>query len=205
MSKKFEWETWYYILKKFYDEHGNIDVPQRYITDDGLKLGVWLRDQRRAYMGNGTRKISRHRIQLLEKLNINWCIHGENWDKYYYELEEYYDEHGNIDVPQRYITDDGLNLGIWLRDQRRNYKADSFSTKSREQIQMLNDLDMDWNINDTRILNSVIGSDNKDYYYYILNKRTNYVLRDLSYEVGNQITSSNQEELCKTLVKRIWR
>ena len=59
MSKKFEWETWYYILKKFYDEHGNIDVPQRYITDDGLNLGIWLRDQRRKGSNRDIQSIQR--------------------------------------------------------------------------------------------------------------------------------------------------
>ena len=199
------WYIYFDLLEDYYKKYGNIDISYNYITEDGLKLGSWLCNQRQAYKGNGTSKITEEQIVLLNKLGMIWDKYSENWDKYYYTLEEYYNKYGNINVPLKYESSDGLKLGMWLSTQKRKYKNDILTEVYKSQIQMLNDLDMDWNINDTRILNSVIGSDNKDYYYYILNKRTNYVLRDLSYEVGNQITSSNQEELCKTLVKRIWR
>lgn len=46
----------------------------------------------------------------------------EKWNKNYQLLKEYYKEYGNIDVPQTYETEDGVELGRWLRDQRQAYK-----------------------------------------------------------------------------------
>ena len=199
------WYTYFYALEKYYDKHGNIDISYNYVTEDGLMLGSWLCNQRQSYKGNGTSKITEEQIFLLNRMGMVWDKYSENWDKYYYTLEEYYNKYGNINVPLKYESSDGLKLGMWLSTQKRKYKNDILTEVYKSQIQMLNDLNIDWNISNTRVLNSVINSDNRDKYYYILNKRVNYILRDLGYEVGNQITSSNQEELCKTLVKRIWR
>ena len=210
MKWEFQKETWddyYSALEEYYKEHGNIDVPKNYETKDGVKLGRWLGTQRQAYKGKGkvTNKINENQIQLLNNLGMVWEVQKENWYEKYYALEEYYKEHGNIDVPKNYETKDGTKLGIWLDTQRSAYKGKGNNKIADDQIQLLNNLKIDWCILDTKLLNMKIENDNKDKYYKVLNDRLEHVLTDISYEISNEITEENQEELCKQIVKRMWR
>ena len=203
--QKENWYEKYYALEEYYKEHGNIDVPKNYETKDGTKLGIWLDTQRSAYKGKGNNKIADDQIQLLNNLGMKWQIQKENWYENYYALEEYYKEHENIDVPTKYETEEGLKLGKWLRTQRQSYKGKGTNKITQDQIQLLNNLKIDWCISDTKLLNMKIEKDNKDKYYKVLNDRLEHMLTDLSYEVSNEITEENQGELCKQIVKRMWR
>ncbi len=205
MPKVLEWINWYHELEKYYEEHGNVNVSQKYETKDGLKLGKWLNNQRLAYIGKGSCKITKNQIQLLDDLGMIWNCHVEKWDKNYYALEEYYKKYGNIDVSQKYETEDGINLGSWLHAQRQAYKGKGNCKITHDQIQLLNDLNIEWNPRDTRLLNMKIKKDDCDKYYEVLENRLNHVLTDISYEVSNEITEENQKELCKQIIKRVWR
>ena len=127
------------------------------------------------------------------------------WMYWYHELEKYYEEHGNIDIPYKYETEDEIKLGTWLATQRQAYKGKGTWKITKEQIGLLSDLNVEWSIRDTKLLNMKIEKDNKDKYYKVLNDRLEHVLTDLSYEVSNEITEENQKELCKQIVKRMWR
>lgn len=196
-----KWNVYYSALCDYYDKHGNINVLFDYQTEDGLKLGRWLNNQKQAYKGNGNCHISNEQIELLEKLNICWDLYNDKLCKYYYALREYYKKYGNTNVPLRYQTEDGLKLGAWLSSQRRDYRK---KVLRKFNIQLLNNLNVDWSPRTTALLNSKITIDNKEKYYSYLNNRLSYVLDDASYQSGNQITDVNQEKLCKTLVKKIW-
>ena len=36
------WDEMYVYAKQYYEKHGNLEVPQKYVTDDGVKLGQWI-------------------------------------------------------------------------------------------------------------------------------------------------------------------
>ena len=199
------WNKSYYALEEYYKKYGNIDVPTRYETKDGIKLGLWLHRQRQAYKVKGTCKITEDQIQLLNDLGMKWEVQKENWNDNYYVLEKYYEEHGNVDVPTRYETKDGIKLGQWVYTQRRAYKGNDQHRITNIQIKLLNNLNMEWSIYDTKVLNMKLKKGNKDKYYRVLNDRLDHVLTDISYEISNEITEENQEELCKQIVKRMWR
>ena len=203
--QKENWNKSYYALEEYYKKYGNIDVPTRYETKDGIKLGSWLSHQRQAYKGKGTCKITENQIQLLNDLGMKWEAIKENWNDNYYVLEKYYEEHGNVDVPQKYETEEGLKLGQWMYTQRRAYKGNDQHRITNIQIKLLNNLNMEWSIYDTKVLNMKLKKGNKDKYYRVLNDRLDHVLTDISYEISNEITEENQGELCKQIVKRMWR
>lgn len=115
------WIKKYRKLEEYYKKYGNIDVSQGYEID-GIKLGTWLREQRKAYYGKGECKITREKIALLDFLGIKWDIREEKWDANYYLIEGYYKEYGHINVPQSYEVD-GEKLGRWLNTQRMAYRG----------------------------------------------------------------------------------
>ena len=199
------WDNYYYALEEYYKKYGNIDVPRGYITQEGVKLGSWLHNQRNAYKEKDNHRITKDQIQLLNDLGMKWEVKKEIWDERYYALEEYYKEYGNIDVPRNYITQEGIKLGLWLDIQRSSYKEKGTNKITQDQIQLLNDLNIEWSIRDTRLLKLKIKKENRDKYYRVLENRLSHVLTDISYEVSNEITEEKQEELCKQIVKRMWR
>ena len=42
-----KWNEVYQEAKRYFDAHGNLNVPKLYTTPGGLSLGVWLVTQRR--------------------------------------------------------------------------------------------------------------------------------------------------------------
>lgn len=44
-----KWEQMFREAKKYYEIHGNLNVPVNYKTEEGLGLGKWIYDQRKAW------------------------------------------------------------------------------------------------------------------------------------------------------------
>ena len=139
------WKKNYELLKKYYDEHGDINIPVDYEVDD-VNLRDWLDRQREAYRKNN---LNKEWINLLNKLGMIWNIREDNWDENYSLLEEYYKEYGNVDVPSDYTIND-VNLGRWVRSQRSAYSGKSKGKINDDQIQILNDIEMIWDLNETK-------------------------------------------------------
>lgn len=47
----------------------------------------------------------------------------------YEEARKYYYNHGNLAVPQKYVTPSGAKLGFWIDEQRKEYRAGKLSEK----------------------------------------------------------------------------
>ena len=138
------WNEKYELLKKYKEEFGNVSVPYDYEVD-GIKLGVWLREQKRAYKGLGTCKINEKQINKLTNLGINFDNYEESWNRKYELLKKYYNEHGNVDVPLKYVVGE-VNLGKWLVTQRMAYKRLDAHKITKERIAMLNELGIKWDV-----------------------------------------------------------
>ena len=74
-----EWNKKYELAKKYYEHHGNLEIPQRFktidgITEDenGISLGSWINVQREAFKGKGTIKITDEHQKLLEDIGMIW-------------------------------------------------------------------------------------------------------------------------------------
>lgn len=58
------WQMNYEAAKNYYEKYGHIQMPPEYVTDDGIKLGAWIRRQRQNW------KNGKHTDQrLYEKLS----------------------------------------------------------------------------------------------------------------------------------------
>ena len=79
--------------------------------------------------------------ELFEKLNDTLTA---SWDTMYAYAKEYYDRHGNLEVPQHYKTEDGYSLGIWLSTQRKIRNGTSNGILGKDRIAKLDALGMRW-------------------------------------------------------------
>ncbi len=136
-----EWQKNYELAKAYYEHHGNLLIPNRFKTingydydEKGQKLGNWIQSQRTRF-----NKLSLERQQLLQAISFIPNVLEDSWQKNYELAKAYYEYHGNLRMPARFKTNDGITLdekgqklGIWIRTQREN-----FSNISEEKQQLL--------------------------------------------------------------------
>lgn len=130
-------------LKAFKKENGHCRVENKYITDDGYKLGSWVSHRRKDYKTKSP-SLTTKRIQALEKLGFIWdpieCSYQEGLD----ELIIFKQESGHCNVTTDYITKNNFNLGFWVARQRKNYRGKSKSLTPKR-IAQLDALGFIWN------------------------------------------------------------
>lgn len=161
------WDDWYKLAEEYFKEHGDLEVSQGYVTSNGEKLGVWLSGQRTAYryrnLSSEDRKnrivpLNDNQVKLLESIGMVWNVFGSNWNKMYEVAKKYFQKYENLNVPANYETENGENLGSWIRNQRRAYKNRCLSKDNRkstyvpltdEQVSMLESIGMIWDVSST--------------------------------------------------------
>jgi Helicase associated domain len=111
------WELGFANLKIYIADQGHSDVPQKYITEEGFKLGQWVTIQR-----SKREQMQDDRRTRLSNLDLwNWDPRNETWEKGYNFLLEYSKSTGNCYVPLNYVTDDGFKLGRWTNNQKNRF------------------------------------------------------------------------------------
>lgn len=78
-------------------------------------------------------------MKLFRRLNDTL---NASWDLMYAVAEQYYAEHGDLEVTKRYVTEDGYTLGAWLTTQRRVYTGKTSGVLTDEQIEKLEAIGM---------------------------------------------------------------
>lgn len=132
-----QWYEYYELAVDYYNKNNNLMIPLKYSIDD-RNLGHWIGSQRKKYQAS---KLSKEKIELLEKIGMVWSIYDSQWYEYYNLSTEYYNENGNLLVPLRYKTSDNINLGSWISHQRRDYKSGKLSD---DRIALLEKIGMAW-------------------------------------------------------------
>ena len=54
LHNKQKWEEYYSAARAYYKEHGNLEVPAKYVTADGIPLGRWLSNQTNSKIGRAS-------------------------------------------------------------------------------------------------------------------------------------------------------
>ena len=82
-------------------------MPVSYTTKDGLRLGVWVRNQKQTY-ANGM--LQPEKAERLESIGILWeqSNFDFKWNAAYEAAKLYFEENGNLNVPIGYTTPDGI-------------------------------------------------------------------------------------------------
>jgi superfamily II DNA or RNA helicase len=129
------WERMFAALQAVSASTGSAAVPKNYETDDGLKLGGWVGDQRQFYKKG---KLSESRIKRLVELpGWTWDTVDERWKIGYAYLLQYVAENGDAKVLKTYKTPDGFGLGAWVHTQRQKYGSQELPKQECEQLEAL--------------------------------------------------------------------
>lgn len=135
------WDMYYASAKQYYKENGNLEVPARYITEEGYALGSWLNNQKAIRKGTIVGKLTEDQIQKLDSIGMIWDSLDYFWEQNFKLAKEYYLTYGNLDIPTNYKSTDGKHLGNWILRQRQLYKSNSLTD---EQIKKLDSIGVDW-------------------------------------------------------------
>lgn len=144
------WNLMYAAARRYYEENGNLDVPKRYTTEDGLSLGQWLYTQRRVYMKRVNGLLTDEQIEKLNAIGMRWqSTRDIQWEKNYAAAQKYYQEHGDLLVNAADNDYCGAALGRWIA-QLRVYRKNNIQSKylTPERIAALDEIGMIWDVPD---------------------------------------------------------
>lgn len=118
-------------FEAFKQQHGHVDVPVRYVSPEGLRLG-WQLNALRSSFKNGS--ISDAFSQALLDLGVRLAyLDTDHYSSKKRQkpvldaLEAFKREHGHVDVPARYVNAQGLKLGLRLVAARKSHKQGRLS------------------------------------------------------------------------------
>lgn len=135
-----KWMSLYDVAAAYYHEHGNLNVPSEYVTPDGVLLGKWVARQRYAYLNpdRSSARVTPERKALLDKLGMVWEKY-DPWQERYDLALAYKTEHGDLEIPSVYKTEDGVWLGSWVSRQRQTLNSgnSALSSERRKLLRIL--------------------------------------------------------------------
>ena len=135
-----QWNEVYGAAKRYFEANGNLDVPVAYVSPEGYALGKWVRRQQYAYRNpeKSNAILSQERIELLDAIGIQW-EKPDPWQHRYELAQEYKRCHGNLDIPAKYKTADGIWLGRWIYNQKRLLQGepDKLSEEQKKKLKEL--------------------------------------------------------------------
>lgn len=108
------WSAMYEQAVRYYKENGDLEVPARYVTEEGFSLGRWIYNQRYMRKGVLDGDLTEEKIAKLDAIGMRWDVLGDaGWEKHFMAAKAWYEEHGDLDVPIRSVVR-GVSLGQWL-------------------------------------------------------------------------------------------
>lgn len=124
-SKEKGFSDMYELAKKYYEEHGDLLLPDKYEME-GKKVASWVKDKRKAYK-KGT--LSEEQIKQLEEIGMIWDVRQHQWESMYEQAQQYYRHNGNLAITPKMDK----KLYQWLKIQRMLYiDGKKLSEKQRE-------------------------------------------------------------------------
>lgn len=144
------WEKNYLEAKAYYEKYGDLLVPVDYVTETGFSLGVWIMRMRRAKATRRDGVVTDERVAKLNEIGMSWDVRNDQWERNYLEAAAYYREHGNLLVPGRYTSPNGIKLGCWIAHMRTSRNGKGRGALTDDQIARLNLIGMAWDADEER-------------------------------------------------------
>ena len=148
-----QWIRNFEEAKAYYQKNGNLDIPTNYVTETGIPLGGWIENQRQIKRrGQRSTTLTPERVEQLNDIGMIWDKFSLSWEQQYLACVEYFDIHGDCDIPRDYMTKDGLKTGAWVRRIRaiRSGRMPQCADLTPNQIDRLNAIHFIWEDTYTR-------------------------------------------------------
>lgn len=135
------WEQNFTALAAYAAIHGHTDPPPTLLSDSGDAVAEWVRRMRKVARAGRLESARAARLEALP----GWSTaprRGEKrgWDPNFDELLAYVAEHGHASPPQSYRTPAGTALGVWVSNQRKEYRNGSMARNEPHRIARLESL-----------------------------------------------------------------
>jgi hypothetical protein len=129
--RQLQWDEKYLLLTRFQEREGHCQVPSSH-TEDGGNLGRWVNTQRQL---NRKEKLDSERQRRLEEIGFEWgSTFAATWDEMYALLQQFKKREGHCNVP-RWHTENGANLGTWIKKQRLLKKKETIDTDRETRLE----------------------------------------------------------------------
>ena len=136
------WKEKRELARQYYEAHGDLRIPQGYITENGVWLGKWLYLQRELYRKG---ELEAWRVRELESVGMDWMLPVERaWEEAFQKAKKYFEGHGHLKVEKGYATEDGFRLDLWLKRQRKAYREGNGKVLTEDRVARLEGLGMRW-------------------------------------------------------------
>lgn len=126
------WNEYFVKLAELHAAGRDANVPLRFETRGGRKLGSWLIDQRRSKRAG---RLSIERIAKLESIGVWW--EDPAWETALAQLTAHRDLGHDANVSLSFVSPDGAKLGQWLAVQRREKKKGKISADRVARLEAL--------------------------------------------------------------------
>ena len=130
--KEIAWQRGLKAAQKYHDAYGNLMVARKYVDPAGYPLGQWIIKTRQQKLNGSLRE---ERIARLDAIGMQW-EKADPWHHRYELAQEYQREHGNLDIPAKYKTEDGIWLSRWLYEQKKllQAKSEKLSAEQKQEL-----------------------------------------------------------------------
>jgi superfamily II DNA or RNA helicase len=126
-----KWEEGFSHLKQFSESEGHCRVRYGYKTNDGYRLGLWVRGRRSTR--DTMDSVRRQRLEALP--GWSWDPYSDQWEEGFSYLKQFSEREGHCRMPAIYKTDDAYPLGQWITVQRSN--KESMQPDRRQRLEAL--------------------------------------------------------------------
>lgn len=146
------WDYFYALAKRYYEYHGDLDVPNHFKTINGYEedeqgfnfLGSWISSQRSFYKKDYFSWLDKERIRMLNEIGMIWDSYEYRWNKMYTLVKAYYEYYGHSNIPARFKNSDGVKIGSWLHVQRQRYMGYLNVNLTDKQLELLEKVEIVW-------------------------------------------------------------
>jgi hypothetical protein len=150
-----KWMDKYQLLLEYKDEFHHVRVPENQVYK-GVKLGIWVKHQRKNYKDKNTSVMTQERMDLLNSIGFIWdarcnetTLYNSTWNLRLDQLKNFHERNGHFMIPSR--DQSFKELATWVKTQRvlyRQYVENGNRTYTGgfgpERIKLLNEIGFDW-------------------------------------------------------------
>ena len=141
-DKEDSWDRRIAACREYKKEHGDLNISQQYVTTDGIWLGKWLYECRRAYRGasnNTVKALTQSQINELESLGMDWRTPAEKaWEEKYEAAAEMLEKMKRQAKKQLDEYPPSHSLRQWISRQKSLLRQGKLSNEQINKLHALN-------------------------------------------------------------------